>query len=176
MSASRQDWPVQLWGVLMRKLITILMLTASVTTSVVAENLRPARSEPPPKIKAGPAPLPDIYVGKWCGGSSEPEADELIFDNMNPKLVGTDDRAMTASACHDTVLDIRKDGFTRDGETCRFISVRLTGRSWPRWTKPLRSDWVPEVEVVVRCSSPGLYSNKWRLNWLKGDQLRLQNL
>jgi hypothetical protein len=45
-----------------------------------------------------------------------------------------------------------------------------SGPSWPRWTQPHKGDWVPEVDVVGSCEGSLL---KFRLIWLKGDQLSI---
>lgn len=127
------------------------------------------RSAPPPNINAGLGPLPGLYVGNWCGGNGiKEEREELAFSSMN-----AGDHCSSKDGSW--VLNIRKDGFTFAGEFCKFTSVLWTGDSWPRWTKPQKDDWVPEVIVTVNCPDQKLYSNKWLFQWGKGDQLLIKN-
>jgi hypothetical protein len=108
--------------------------------------------------------LPGVYFGDWCGEHHYNEdRDDKTYERGH--------------SCEGPIqFEIRPNGFNVDGKTCRFASVRKTGQSWPRWTKPKKGDypegdWVPEVDVVLKCDG---WSSTLRLSWSKGDILMIQ--
>jgi hypothetical protein len=115
--------------------------------------------------------LPRIYLGQWCGDRPAQNRQETYENRRTDvrNLVGGGDCG------DDKVLVLKRDGFTYGDDSCRFTSIRKTGESWPRWTKPTKGDWpkgdwVPEVDVVAKCASGTV---KLRFNWIKGDVLRV---
>ena len=115
--------------------------------------------------------LPVIYLGTWCVSNSDDETG-LTPDPASKHPIAK----VGAEACPnaDRIRFMKKGyDFGKDTETCRFTSVRKTGQSWPRWTKPLKGDWVPEVDITARCEEgPAV---KFRLIWNKGDQLTMES-
>jgi hypothetical protein len=108
--------------------------------------------------------LPGIYFGKWCG-------------EHHPNIDRNDKTYEKKNVCepNDISFEIKPNGFDYGDGTCRFASVRKTGQSSPRWTKPKKGnwpngDWVPEVKVVLKCHG---FSSVLRLNWNKGDILTI---
>lgn len=73
------------------------------------------------------------------------------------------------------VLNLTWNGYTLDGDECRFVSVRRTGDRWAPATHTPWSMQIPEVEFVVRCSSDG-YTNKYRMHIGKGGVLRIETV
>ena len=114
--------------------------------------------------------LPRAYLGTWCAVDT---GDETVLTPIKGAKhpvakVGFDEPCSKDGG----PMVIRRNGYdflTDDGEMgepCRFIGVRK-GQLWPRWTKPQKNDWVPEVTLSVRCEEgPAI---KVRLNWNKGD-------
>jgi hypothetical protein len=102
--------------------------------------------------------LPAIYLGTWCGNG----------DDILTLKVGNE-------RCEGARTIIRRNGLTfyvdDEIEDCRFKSIRKTGRSWPVSTKPMKGDWVPEVDITTKCADGSTL--KYRLIWLKGGQLNM---
>jgi hypothetical protein len=112
--------------------------------------------------------LPAAYLGTWCGneGALVPDpASKHPVKKVGNEQCGPNDSRTTFK--RDRVL------FLVDGEPedCRFVSVRK-GQKWPRWTKPEKGDWVPEVDITTKCMDGSTL--KYRLHWLKGDQLSIE--
>jgi hypothetical protein len=111
--------------------------------------------------------LPGIYFGQWCG-EHHPNVD-----------AGEEKTYEKARTCEKgTSFEIKPNGFDYGDGTCRFASVRKTGRSMPRWTKPIagnwpNGDWVPEVKLVLKCHG---FTSALRLNWNKGDVLTITGM
>ena len=135
------------------KLILLLSAAAMLTGLVSLTTSIPATADP----------LPGVYFGEWCG-EHHPNADQQ-------------DKIYTKGDCDPNSIrfEIKPNGFDYGDGTCRFASVRKTGQSWPRGTKPKKGDWpkgdwVPEVDVTLKCHG---FSSKLRLTWIKGDQLQI---
>ena len=113
--------------------------------------------------------LPRIYFGKWCGSSDNSlfKQRDSVYGEKNENC-GQDN----------SQLILNRDGFAVGEQNCRFTSLRKTGQSLPRATKPAKGDWpkgdwVPEVDAFADCKDQTV---KLRLHWLKGDQLAITNL
>ena len=125
---------------------------------------------------AAAAELPRAYLGKWCAVEIEDGVTLLSPIKGASHVVA---KVGLDEPCGEDggPIVIRRNGLdylTNDGEMgepCRFVGTIKTGQPWPRWTKPLKNDWVPEVTISMRCEEAPAY--KIRLQWLKGDQISM---
>jgi hypothetical protein len=132
-----------------------------ISVTRIKANAQEMKSSPPPLIQQGPiATLPPIYLARWCSSDNNLFGQrENFFEKDGP--------------CKpENILTFDGAGLFTQGHRCIFTSLWLSGTSWPRWTKPQKGDWVPEVWAEATCDGQTL---KLRINWLKGDGLMLVN-
>src|SRR5262245_28097664 len=94
-------------------------------------------------------PLPDIYLGRWCLSENSHHYDVGIY-----RMIGTEEEWKTCQD-RDANLEIKRSGWERYEDSCKFISIKYTGEKMPVSTKPRKEDWIPVVRIIARCYVEG---------------------
>jgi hypothetical protein len=128
----------------------ILAVTVAVTSFFAFMSITSAKADE----------MPGIYLGQWCLSSPE-EGRESFYFPREPN-----------EECEysDGYLTLKRNGYEAHEQTCRYVSVKKTGKTLPASTKPTKADWIPVMDVVARCHGEGeTWSEKLRLSYYKGS-------
>src|SRR5262249_2872129 len=105
-------------------------------------------------------PLPNIYLGRWCHSGNG--------------LYGMVKTEKEWEACRDGdgYMEIKRYGWARHEEDCKFVSVKYTGEKTPASTKPTKKDWIPVVRITARCvGEDATWKSRITFKYVKGGML-----
>jgi phage-related protein len=115
------------------------------------------------------ADVPEIMRGHWCAASG---INTSIGEGYFNKVDGEEWKKCQEG---DGYLTLSRTGYVAHETTCRFLSVRDTGRKSAPWTKPYPKEMVPIVRVAARCTQEdSRYKVSFEFTYLKGGGLQIE--